>query len=48
MTELLRVTGLTRRFGDHEVLNGVSFEVLAGQAVAIVGPNGFGKSTLLQ
>ncbi|HEY4990609.1 MAG TPA: ABC transporter ATP-binding protein [Nakamurella sp.] len=47
-TELLRVSGLLRRFGDHEVLHGVSFDVRAGQAVAVVGPNGSGKSTLLQ
>lgn len=46
--ELLQVSGLLRRFGDHEVLHGVSFEVNPGQAVAVVGPNGCGKSTLLQ
>jgi len=45
---LLRVSGLRRRFGEHEVLHGLSFEVRPGQAVAVVGPNGSGKSTLLQ
>lgn len=46
--ELLRVADLSRRFGDHEVLHGVSFQVRSGEAVAVVGPNGSGKSTLLQ
>lgn len=46
--ELLPVSGLRRRFGDHEVLHGVSLAVGPGQAVAVVGPNGSGKSTLIQ
>ncbi len=45
---LLQVSGLRRRFGEHEVLHGLTFDVRAGQAVAVVGPNGSGKSTLLQ
>src|SRR5664279_2016181 len=45
--ELLRVPGLRRRFGDDEVLHGVSLAGGPGQAVDVVGPNGTGKSTLL-
>lgn len=36
------------RYGDQWVLKGVSFEVKKGQTVAIVGPTGAGKSTIVQ
>ncbi len=45
---LLRVRGLTKRFGDAEVLSGVDLDVEAGRAVALRGRNGSGKSTLLR
>ena len=35
-------------YGDHEVLKGVSFSVEPGQLVALLGPNGVGKSTLFK
>lgn len=47
MTRLV-VEDLRRRFADRDVLQGVSFEIAAGEAVALVGPSGCGKTTLLQ
>ena len=43
----VRVTGLTKNFGDLEVLKDVSFDVEKGSFVAIVGPTGCGKTTFL-
>ena len=45
---LLTVRGITRRFGDRTILDGIDLDVAAGEAVGVVGPNGSGKSTLLR
>src|SRR5690242_18040968 len=45
---LLAVRALDAFYGDFQALFGVSIEVAAGQAVAVIGANGAGKSTLLQ
>jgi putative ABC transport system ATP-binding protein len=44
---LLRVSGITKRFGSRTVLRSVSLELAAGEYAAIVGESGIGKSTLL-
>jgi putative ABC transport system ATP-binding protein len=44
---LLRLEGVTKRFGPRAVLNDVSFAVGAGEYVAVIGESGIGKSTLL-
>ena len=44
----IRVDSVRKRFGDREVLNGVSFEVQAGQTFAFLGRNGAGKTTTIR
>ena len=45
---LLRIVDLYKRFGDLEVLAGLSLDVARGEKVAIIGPSGSGKTTLLR
>jgi D-xylose transport system ATP-binding protein len=45
---LLRVEGLSKHFGPVVALDDVSFEVRAGEVVALLGDNGAGKSTLIK
>ena len=46
--EVLTISGITKAFGENQVLHGVDLEVRRGDRLAIMGPNGIGKSTLLK
>lgn len=45
---MIEVDHLNKSFGEHTVLNDVCFSVDAGEVVAVIGPSGMGKSTLLR
>ena len=47
-TVLIETKGLQKSFGDNHVLKGVDLQVHQGEALAIIGPSGGGKSTFLR
>ena len=45
---ILRIEALNRRFGEHEVIHSLDLGVASGERVAMQGPNGSGKTTVLR
>lgn len=45
---MIRVSGLSKRFGSSEILKGISFDVPPQTVLGVIGPSGSGKSTLLR
>jgi len=45
---VLRLSGISKRFGNVQALRGVTLEIFCGQVLAVVGDNGAGKSTLIK
>lgn len=45
---MIEVQNLTKRYGQHVALDGVSFSVGCGEVVGFLGPNGAGKSTTMR
>jgi lipooligosaccharide transport system ATP-binding protein len=49
MTEpLLDVRALTKRYGGTPVVDGLSFQIAAGECLGVIGPNGAGKTTTIR
>ena len=46
--KLIEVKNLTKKFGDHTVLDGITTDICQGEVVAIIGPSGCRKSTFLR
>src|SRR6185312_7331789 len=44
----IQVDSLTKRYGEHVAVDGISFQVEQGEAFGILGPNGAGKTTTLE
>ena len=46
--KVITVENISKRYGEKQVLSNIDLTVLRGEKVAIIGPNGIGKSTLLK
>ena len=46
--EAIRLTNVSKSYGDHYVYRGLNLELMRGDRAALVGPNGAGKTTMLK
>ena len=46
--KMIEIQGITKSFGELQVLKGIDLTIYKGEVVSIVGPSGAGKTTLLQ
>lgn len=48
MKNIIQIKNLNKKFGNHEVLKDINFDVHKGEVVCVIGSSGSGKSTLLR
>ncbi len=47
MADAIKIDGVSKRYGDLQALNNISFSIKQGEFFGLLGPNGAGKSTLI-
>ncbi len=45
---VIKVDNITKKFGDKEVIKGITFDVVEGEIFGFLGPNGAGKTTIVK
>ncbi|QMT33233.1 amino acid ABC transporter ATP-binding protein [Conchiformibius steedae DSM 2580] len=45
---MIKIRNIHKRFGTHNILNGIDLDIIKGQVVVILGPSGSGKTTFLR
>ena len=45
---ILQIKNISKKFGENQVLDNINFKVNAGEVIALIGPSGGGKSTVLR
>ena len=48
MEPVIKVKGLTRKFGNFTAVDGIEFQVASGEIFGFLGPNGAGKTTTVR